>query len=87
MIEMEFSYKKVKEQHKISYIDYKTDGYKRQCIYNENVKYEVNNNGKGAMYDNETEYKYSYSINENKLILDFENEADVYKRQDRNYVL
>ena len=44
-------------------------------IYNENVKYEFNNNGKGAMYDNETEYKYSYTINENKLVLDFENEA------------
>ena len=44
-------------------------------IYNENVKYEFDNNGKGAMYDNETKYEYSYTINENKLILDFENEA------------
>ena len=44
-------------------------------IYNENVKYEFNNNGKGAMYDNETEYPYSYSIEENKLKLDFTDES------------
>ena len=44
-------------------------------IYNENVKYEFNSNSKGAMYDNETKYQYTYSIEENTLKMDFENEA------------
>lgn len=43
-------------------------------IYNANVRYEFGEDGKGAMYDNGTEYRYNYSIEENILKLDFENE-------------
>ena len=43
--------------------------------YNESVKYEFNGKGKGAMYDNETEYKYAYSVDGNILKIDFKDEV------------
>ena len=44
-------------------------------IYNNNVKYEFDGNGKGAMYDGNTKYDYTYTIQEGNLMMDFKNEA------------
>lgn len=43
--------------------------------YSESVKYEFSGKGKGAMYDNDTEYQYTYSIDGDTLKLDFKDEA------------
>ena len=40
-------------------------------IYNENVKYEFKEDGKGAMYDSDTKFEFTYTINDNKLEIDF----------------
>lgn len=42
--------------------------------YNEDVKYEFDGKGNGAMYDKDATYKYSYIVQEKELSLDFENE-------------
>ena len=44
-------------------------------VYNENVKYEFQSNGKGAMYDTNIKYGYTYTIENQNIMLDFENEA------------
>ena len=51
-----------------------TDALKGTFIYGESVKYEFNGKGNGAMYDDETKYSYSYSIEEDTLKLDFKDE-------------
>ena len=43
-------------------------------VYGESVKYEFNGNGNWAMYDRDTKYPYTYSIEENILKLDFEDD-------------
>lgn len=52
-----------------------TDALKGTFVYNESVKYEFNGKGKGALYDKETEYRYTYSIEGNILNLKFKNES------------
>lgn len=52
-----------------------TDALKGTFVYGESVKYEFNGKGNGAMYDSNTKYSYTYSIEENKLEIDFINEA------------
>lgn len=42
--------------------------------YNEKVKYEFGENGKGAMYDGDTKYEYDYTIQNNAIMIDFKNE-------------
>lgn len=43
--------------------------------YNEKVKYEFNGRTKGAMYDGNDRYTYTYRVEKDKLIIDFKNEA------------
>lgn len=52
-----------------------TDALQGTFVYSESVKYEFSGKGNGAMYDNETKYSYSYSIEENTLKLDFKDES------------
>ena len=40
-------------------------------IYNENVKYEFKEDGKGAMHDSGMKFDYTYTDNNNKLEIDF----------------
>lgn len=44
-------------------------------IYSENVKYEFNGKGKGAMYDRNSKYDYTYTIENENIMMDFKNEA------------
>ena len=41
-----------------------TDALNGTFVYGESVKYEFNGNGNGAMYDRDTKYPYTYSIEE-----------------------
>ena len=42
-------------------------------IYNDDVKYSFNNETKtGSLFDKGNEYKYSYEINDNQIVLTFE---------------
>lgn len=41
--------------------------------FDENVKYEFNN-GNGLMYDGDTKYEYTYTINNEKISIDFVDE-------------
>lgn len=52
-----------------------TDALKGTFVYGESVKYEFSGKGNGAMYDSDTEYPYTYLIEENTLKLDFKDEA------------
>ncbi len=51
------------------------DILKGTFYYSDSVKYEFTGKGKGAMYDGDTKYEYTYTINDNKMTIDFENEA------------
>lgn len=42
--------------------------------YNESVKYEFNSDGKGTMYDGDEKYEYTYTVNDQKLTIDFKEE-------------
>ena len=44
-------------------------------IYNENVKYEFNGRTKGAMYDRDNHYSFTYKVEEDKLMINFKNTA------------
>jgi len=44
-------------------------------VYNENVKYKFNKDNTGILYDKGNEYKYTYTISEQKVLLDFEDET------------
>ena len=52
-----------------------TDALKGTFIYNENVKYEFNGKGKGALYDKQNKYNYTYSLEGNTIKLNFKDEA------------
>ena len=43
--------------------------------YNDSISYEFKENGKGAMYDGNSKYDYTYTIDGEKLTMDFKNEA------------
>ena len=40
-------------------------------IYNENVKYEYKDEGKGTMYDSDMEFEFVYTVKDNNLEIDF----------------
>ena len=44
-------------------------------IYNDKVKYEFNGKTKGAMYDRDTKYLYTYKVEGDKLIINFKDDA------------
>lgn len=50
------------------------DILKGTFVYNNNVKYEFNEKGKGAMYDGDTKYEYTYKIDDKKVTMDFKDE-------------
>ena len=50
------------------------DALKGTFKYCENVKYEFDGKGSGAMYDSGTEYKYTYIIEGDTLKIDFKPE-------------
>lgn len=44
-------------------------------VYNENVKYEFNENNKGILYDKDKTYKFTYKIVNQQVTLSFEDET------------
>ena len=50
------------------------DILKGTFVYNNNVKYEFNEKGEGAMYDGDTKYEYTYKIDDKKVTMDFKDE-------------
>lgn len=43
--------------------------------YNDSIRYEFKKNGKGAMYDGNSKYQYTYTSDGEKIKMDFKNEA------------
>ena len=43
--------------------------------YSENVKYEFNENNKGVLHDKDNSYKFSYTISNQQVTLNFEDET------------
>ena len=44
-------------------------------VYNENVKYTFNNDNTGILYDKGNEYKYTYTIQEQQVFIDYEDKT------------
>lgn len=43
--------------------------------YNDSIRYEFKKNGKGAMYDGNSKYEYTYTNDGQKIKMNFKNEA------------
>lgn len=43
--------------------------------YDDSIRYEFKKNGKGAMYDGNSKYEYTYTNDGQKIKMDFKNEA------------
>ena len=55
------------------------DALEGTYTYNQNVKYEFNGKGYGKLYENETKYKFTYTLDGSILTIDFKdkNKNDV----------
>lgn len=58
-----------------TFINKSSSKLKGTFIYNESIKYIFDGKGNGSMHDGNDEYEYTYTVDKDKLTIDFKNEA------------